>query len=322
LETSFLNFTIKDARQFAVKQILENLAFSFEISPEVAFLEVDLLLGEALKVQYAKVISRTDILSLQNEILLQSTSSFFSELLGRRLKGEPIEYILKQKEFYGNNIFVDNRVLIPRSETEMLVSEALKIFTLNQNESFCLLEAGVGSGAVIASIVLELKKLNKLDHIKKISAFDISQDALEVSKINFKLSGLNSLIEVSQNSIFDFKINDYILENQAENYIFLSNPPYLDLRDEMVSLAVKEFEPEIALFSEDLGFAHIESLIQVFADSYDTCLQLKVKANLILEIGYNQGDRVKLLVKKWPYLVCEILKDLSNNDRVVCISFG
>ena len=202
-------------------------------------LDSELLLCFALK------SSREKILINLNTNIKKKNFDKFKKLLSRREKKEPMAYIIKKKEFWRNNFFVNNDVLIPRPETELIVEEVLKNIYPNTTRS--LLEIGTGSGCIVISIIKE--RLNCIA-----TATDVSKKALNIAKFNAKMHHLTNKIKFINIDIDKIKYNKY-------DFI-ISNPPYIkkfNLR--RLDESIKSFEPHLALEAGIDGLRVIKKII-------------------------------------------------------------
>lgn len=314
-DQSFLNgLTIKELRQKSAFAIADALLISFDES----LIETDILLLLSLNYEVieSKQISRSGIYSILNDQLEEVKLNQYKSFLAKRLAGLPVAYLTKQKDFYSYSFYVDQRVLIPRPETELLVDKVVELVKLNPDKKINIYDIGVGSGAIICSSVLELIRLGFIENIQSAIGVDLSAAALEVAKLNIKRFNLENSIELIQGSLLGpIKLND----NLSGLNIIVSNPPYLDFADENVCKRVKTFEPHIALFSEQAGMSHYEKLISDFSVTCSDSPQLVGNSHLVLEIGYNQADKVECLVQKAKNLALTIEKDLGNMPRLVHI---
>ena len=223
----------------------------------------------------------------------EKTEREFLDIINRREKNEPIQYILKSANFYGREFYVDERVLIPRNETELSVEKILKI--ANEKDFHKILEIGAGSGAICVTLALESKSL-------KVFASDISEDALEVVKINREKYHAENLKLIKSN----------LFENISESFdIIFSNPPYIKTAE--IENLQKEvgFEPKLALDGGDDGLNFYREITK------KSCEYLKKGGFLCFEIGYDQGEDVKKILRENSYKNIEILKDFQGYDRVI-----
>ena len=217
------------------------------------------------------------------------------EGLKKLKKNIPVQYIVGSVNFYGINIKVDENVLIPRFETEYLVEKTIKYVKKYLKEPIKIIDLGTGSGAI--SISLKTKLNCEVDGI------DISLKALNVAKENAKLNNVE----------INFYQSD-MLENVKGKYdLIISNPPYISY-DEKVEKIVKENEPNIALFAKNEGLEFYEKILKRVNNN------IKTPGIIAFEIGMNQGDKIKQIVKKYiKYTDIKIEKDLTNRDRYIFI---
>lgn len=245
-----------------------------------------------------KNLSFTDfIFAIQQEITPEE-KEFVESIYKQLVAHVPAQYIIGLAEFYGMELKVDERVLIPRPETEELVE---LILTENPKPNLSVLDIGTGSGA----IALALAK-NHPDWL--VTASDISPDALNLASENASLQDLK----------ISFKKSDCFAEI-AENYdIIVSNPPYISRADESeVGLNVLHSEPHLALFAEEDGLAIYRKIAE------DAKNHLREGGKIYLEIGYKQGHSVPALFRKYlPEKRVRTLKDQFGQDRMVVVDDG
>ena len=245
-----------------------------------------------------KNLSFTDfVFALQQEVM-EEEEVFVKGIFQQLAAHKPAQYIIGQADFYGMPLKVDERVLIPRPETEELVE---LILAENPEANLSVLDIGTGSGA----IALALAK-NRQDW--SVTAADISQDALDLASENAKNQKLN---------IF-FKKSDCFAEISEKYDIIVSNPPYISREDESeVGLNVFNSEPHLALFADEDGLAIYRRIAE---DAKD---YLKDGGKIYLEIGYKQGQSVPELFRKYlPEKRVRTLKDQFGQDRMVVVDDG
>ena len=245
-----------------------------------------------------KNLSFTDfVFALQQEVTKEE-ENFVEEIYQQLVAHKPAQYIIGHADFFGMQLKVDERVLIPRPETEELVE---LILVENLEDKLKVLDIGTGSGA----IALALAK-NRPDW--SVTAADISQDALELASENAKNQNLN---------IF-FKKSDCFAEISEKYDIIVSNPPYISREDESeVGLNVLHSEPHLALFADEDGLAIYRRIAEDATD------YLKDGGKIYLEIGYKQGQSVPELFRKYlPEKRVRTLKDQFGQDRMVVVDDG
>lgn len=222
--------------------------------------------------------------------------------LARVLKGEPYQYVINEQEFYGNKYYVDERVLIPRLETEELVDNVIKVINDEfKDKQIDIVDIGTGSGCIAIS-------LKKYINLSNVFASDISFDAIQVASLNAR----NNETEIT------FLQGDLLQPLISKNIrvdVIVSNPPYISNKKEVEDRVLK-YEPSLALFSLN-GIDFYENILK---DSYKI---LKEKAIIAFEFNYDQKDDLKLLIKKYyPHSRVKFYKDMFHNWRfvIVCIN--
>lgn len=221
----------------------------------------------------------------------------YDKVLCELKAGKPIQYIIGNVNFYGNTIEVNESVLIPRFETELLVEKTItKIKKYFPNQKVSIIDLGTGSGC----IAISLKK--NLD--ATVDALDISKDALELAKINAQ----------KNNTEINF-INDDMTTYQEKKYdIIISNPPYIRF-DEPIMDIVKNNEPQVALYAKEDGLYYyrkiLENITNITNDKFLICF----------EIGLNQSTTIVDIAKKHldnVFIIVE--KDYSDKERFIFIT--
>ena len=245
-----------------------------------------------------KNLSFTDFVFSLQQGVTEEEKQFVEEIFKKLAAHIPAQYIIGHAEFFGMQLKVDERVLIPRPETEELVE---LILTENPEKNLKVLDIGTGSGA----IALALAK-NRPDW--SVTAADISQDALDLSLENANAQNLN----------LSFIKSDCFSEISAKYDIIVSNPPYISRADEVeVGLNVLHSEPHLALFADEDGLSIYRRIAE---DSKD---YLNDGGKIYLEIGYKQGQSVPaLFMENLPEKRVRTLKDQFGQDRMVVIDDG
>lgn len=259
-----------------------------------AKLEIRVLLGHALSVNRAWLIAH------EHDPLDEAALAHYQRLIARRLKGEPIAYILGEKEFFGRNFKVAPGVLIPRPETELLVELALE-----KSASYAiprLLDLGTGSGCIAISLALECAKGHaKCDAKCDISAVDYSTEALNIARNN--ASRLGAAVNFYQGSWFGA-----LPESTSRFDLIISNPPYIAEADD--HLAALSYEPEQALTSGADGLRDIRLIVQ------GARAHLNPGGWLLLEHGWDQAKAVQALLLEHGFQAVETRADLAGIGRV------
>ena len=217
------------------------------------------------------------------------------EGIERLQNGEPVQYIVGNVNFYGNEIKVNKNVLIPRFETEELVEYTISYIKKMFKEKINIIDLGTGSGCI--AITLK-KKINS-----NVSAIDISKEALEVARENAK----KNKVEI------DFIQND-MLDNISNKFdVIISNPPYISKNEEIQDI-VRKNEPSLALYADNEGLYYYEKIIKQAKKN------LKEKFIIAFEIGYMQGDKIKKIAEQdYPKAEVVLKKDLQGKDRFIFI---
>ena len=245
-------------------------------------------------VRHITGLSATDLVLSHDKKIPSEYIERLNELTDRRIKGEPLQYILGTQEFMSLEFKVTPDVLIPRADTETLVEYVIE---KTKNKGFSLLDIGTGTGCIPLSIAF----YNKNAFVRGI---DINENAIGISKEN-----ANNL-KLTERA--DFKICDILTGCPDGKYdVITSNPPYIESDViETLQIEVKDFEPRLAL---DGGAGGLDFYRRI-CDISPTLLSKN--GLLVFEIGYNQGQAVSDLMKK-DFENIEIIKDLCGNDRVV-----
>jgi len=229
------------------------------------------------------------------ELLSLDQSEKFKSLIERRKKGEPIAYIINKKEFWKDEFFINKGVLIPRPDTELIVEEVLKIYS--KDMQLQVLDIGTGSGCILLSILRERPNFYG-------TGIDISKKSINVSKFNTKQLNLMNRAKFFHSSVDNFKIGKYDL--------IVSNPPYIELLNlKYLEKDVVNFEPKLALSGGFDGFLKIRKVIN------KARTLIKKNGKFILEIGFNQKNKVKRILKDEGFYINKAIKDYGNNDRCI-----
>lgn len=258
-------------------------------------LEATLVLSKLLRVDKVYIYTHG------KEKVSPSVKEKFIKLMEKRATGYPIQYILKEKEFMGLDFYIEEGVLVPRPDTEILVEYILNyIDEKYKNESINFLDLGFGSGAIALSIAYYRRNVN-------VYGVDIGDIPLKVGYINkdrFKLDN----VKLYKGDLFQ-GIEGLGLEGKF--HIIASNPPYIPIEDiEMLQTEVK-YEPLDALAGGEDGLDYYRNIIPKAKD------YLCPQGLLIFEIGYDQSKRIKNILIEEGYKNIQILKDLQGLDRVI-----
>lgn len=250
------------------------------------------------KILLAELLQKNplELLNYLDDIVPEELSKKYQEEVLALESGKPLQYVIGSVNFYGNRFHVDERVLIPRFETEELVENTIEYIKKYFTEPVDILDLGCGSGVI--GLTLENKvSTNSVDLV------DISKDALEVSKINGE--HLNSKAQYIESDFFDKveKLYDVII----------SNPPYIK-DDEEIEEIVKENEPHLALYAGKDGLDCYEKILK------EASFYMKEKSILAFEIGNTQASAITELIHKYlENIKVVVKKDLQGRDRMIFI---
>ena len=229
------------------------------------------------------------------ELLNSEHLEKFKNLIERRKKGEPIAYLINKKEFWKNEFFVNKDVLIPRPDTELIIEQVIKIYS--KESQIQVLDIGTGSGCILLSILKERTNFYG-------TGIDISKKSINISKFNAKQLNLTNRVKFFHSSVDNFKIGKYDL--------IVSNPPYIELLNlKYLEKDVVNFEPKLALSGGFDGFSKIRKVIN------NASSLIKRNGKFILEIGFNQKNKVRNILQEKGFYVNKVVKDYGNNDRCI-----
>jgi len=234
------------------------------------------------------------ILNIRNT-LTQEKFNYFKYLISKRAKGKPVAYLLKKKFFWKHEFYVNENVLIPRPDTELIVEE---ILNLMKNKKFVnILEIGIGSGCILLSVLKEKKGFVG-------TGIDISSECLKACKNNISKLKVKNKINLFNSDVDNFNIGKYDL--------IISNPPYIKKSNlKYLEKDVIDFEPKLALNGGFDGLSEIRKVINKSSEL------IKKNGKLVLEIAFDQKIEVKRLLKDKGFYINKVLKDLGKNDRCI-----
>ena len=252
-------------------------------------LDSEILLSNSIKRDKKHIILNP------KEILNSEQLGKFKSLIERRKKGEPIAYIINKKEFWKDEFFVNKDVLIPRPDSELIIEQVLKIYS--KDVQLQVLDIGAGSGCILLSILKERSNFYG-------TGIDISKKSINVSKFNAKQLNLTNRVKFFHSSVDNF--------NNGKYDIIVSNPPYIkQLSLKYLEKDVVNFEPKLALSGGFDGFSKIRKVIN------KASILIKKNGKFILEIGFNQKNKVIKILKEEGFYVNKAIKDYGNNDRCI-----
>ncbi|MDA7837234.1 peptide chain release factor N(5)-glutamine methyltransferase [Candidatus Pelagibacter sp.] len=252
-------------------------------------LDSEILLSDSIKRDKKHIILNP------KEILNSEQLVKFKSLIERRKKGEPIAYLINKKEFWKDEFFVNKDVLIPRPDSELIIEQVLKIYL--KDVQLQVLDIGTGSGCILLSILKERSNFYG-------TGIDISKKSINISKFNAKQLNLTNRVKFFHSSVDNF--------NNGKYDIIVSNPPYIEqLSLKYLERDVVNFEPKLALSGGFDGFSKIKKVIN------KASILIKKNGKFILEIGFNQKNKVIKILKEEGFYVNKAIKDYGNNDRCI-----
>ena len=273
---------IENAIKNACKELKKNNISS-------ALLDSELLLSKVINKD-----RRFILLNLDKE-LNQRDQDSFKNLIIKRSKGKPLAHLTGIKSFWKYDFKINEKILIPRPDSEIIIEEVLDIYKNKNNLNF--LEIGIGSGCIALSILKEKKSFLA-------SGVDLSRDCIKICRYN-----ANKLGVVNRIKLMKLDVDNLI----THKYDFIvSNPPYVKKFDlKKLNKEVKDFEPRLAL---DGGLEGLSVIRKVVKKSSEL---IKTHGKLILEIGYDQKESVKKILNDNNFYINKVAKDLAKNDRCI-----
>ncbi len=245
----------------------------------------------------AKIINKD-----KNYILLNYSTTInkndlnnFYKLIEQRSLGKPVAYLTKKKSFWNSEFIVSNDTLIPRPDTELVVDNALKL--TKQRNKLNILDIGVGSGCILLSILKERQDFFG-------TGIDKSEKCLNISKMNAINLKISSRVKLYKSDVDKFNLGKYDL--------IVSNPPYINTcKIKYLEKDVAEFEPRLALDGGLDGLSEIRKVIKKSSEL------IKKNGKFILEIGFDQKNKVINLLNKEGFYINSTQKDFGKNDRCI-----
>lgn len=253
-------------------------------------IEIELLLAKVSGLSRAKLLAYPEIKLSTNEI------RDFEDLVNKRHSNIPLQYLLGTQDFMGLEFVVNKSVLIPRSDTEVLVEETLHL-AQKTGGSLKILDLCTGSGAIGISLAHYLPEID-------VTAVDISPEALDIARANAKRHKVSNRVKFIQGDLFQPIGGEFF-------HIITSNPPYISSSEmEELPQDVKK-EPFLALWGGKDGLDFYRKIIR------ESVNYLIPSGWLLVEIGWQQGEAVRNLFIEKGFSQCEIIKDWADHDRVV-----
>ena len=272
--------------QLAITEGAKILKDKFVKNP---FLDSELLMSKVVKKDKKYLLLNHD-----QEVKIEDLK-YFKKLIEKRANGQPIAYLINKKFFWKSEFYVTNGTLIPRPDTEVIVEQVLKLYKYKDRVN--ILDIGIGSGCILLSILKE--KVNSYG-----TGIDISRNCLNISKINAKYLNVEARLKLFKTNVDKFNLGKYDL--------IISNPPYIKKHSlKYLERDVVGFEPHQALDGGIDGLSEIRKVIKKSSEL------IKKNGKFVLEIGFDQKNRVINILKKEGFYINNILRDLANNYRCI-----
>lgn len=280
----------KDFKKENINLLTKSISYLKKYSVPNARIDAEYIFSQVLNLKRNSLLLNFNI-----EISSEKKEIIRNYIYRRGKKREPLQYILKEWEFYGYPINVDSRVLIPRQETEILVEECKKLLLGEKNPK--ILDIGTGSGAISIALGKEISD-------SEVLGIDVSEAALEVANSN---KDLNSALNV------EFKKSDLFENIEFRSYsLIVSNPPYIPSEEyEKLMPEVRGYEPKLALTDNGDGYYFYKKIVK------EAWEYLKNGGYLALEVGYNQGETVASFMEKKGYKLLGRVLDYNGLERVI-----
>ena len=255
------------------------------------YLDSEILMAKAIEKD------RKYVLLNSNRNLDRNYIKFFQKLIKQRSYGKPIAHLINKKFFWDSEFIVSKDTLIPRPDTELIIEKVLELTA--QKKKINLLEIGIGTGCVLLSILKERGSFYG-------TGIDISKNCLNVTKLNAIKLKVSSNLKLYKSNVDKFNLGKYDL--------IISNPPYIKKsKIKYLEKDVAKFEPKLALDGGVDGLSEIRKVIKKSSEL------IKKNGKFVLEIGFDQKNKVISLLKKEGFYINSINKDLAYNDRcIVC----
>ena len=259
--------------------------------------------GDTIPVSEKKLLL-SHVLGLSNEKLNLTQSEKvqekdlknFEQLINRRKNSEPIAYLTNIKSFWKNDFYIDQSVLIPRSDSELLIESVIEYFP-DLTKTYNFLDLGSGSGCLIISLLNEYL-------LSSGTGVEIDKEAIKVSEKNKEF-----LLNKDRLKFLERDFSNY---DTSSFDIIISNPPYISFEEKKdIMKEVRNYEPSKALFADEKGLYFYRKIIENLSK------HLKRKQFLFLEVGINQPDGVVKILKNNNFNVVSIKKDISNIPRCI-----
>ena len=252
-------------------------------------LDSEILMAKTIKKDRNYILLNSDSVLNKNDL-----NSFF-RLIEQRSLGSPVAYLTNKKFFWNSEFFVTNDTLIPRPDTELIIENVLN--STKQKNKINILDIGIGSGCILLSILKERKNFYG-------TGIDISKKCINISKINAVKLKVSSRLKLYKSDVDKFNLGKYDL--------IVSNPPYIKTSKlKYLERDVAKFEPRLALDGGLDGLSEIRKVIKKSSEL------IKKNGKFILEIGFDQKNKVINILKKEGFYINSTQKDIAHNFRCI-----
>ena len=270
-----------------IDELLTKAGLKLEIVSDSPALDAEVLLGFILKKERSYLRAWSEKKLDPEQILA------FENLVKQRFQGMPIAYLTGKREFWSREFKVNNNVLIPRADTELLIELSLEV--ISKDEPYRIIDLGTGSG--IIAITLAAERANA-----EVTAVDMCQDALQIAKENAATYDLKNIF---------FKQSSWFTSIEKTQFdLIVSNPPYIAQNDPHLQQGDLRFEPQHALVAANNGLSDISIIAEMALD------YLKPKGQLLIEHGCEQQEAVEAIFQQFGYCNIQTHRDLANLPRV------
>ena len=284
-------WTIKDVLLWTSEYFKKNDIQSAQLNAEMIIAKVLNCSRMELYLKYDKPLNLIERKEIRN-------------LVKKRATHYPIQYLLGETEFYGYKFLVDEGVMIPRPETEILVDAVISYIKQSNNDQWNILDIGTGTGIIPISIYKYFK--NKEINMQFL-AIDISETALENVRKNIAFHKIKN-IQIVKSNLFEN------LTDGMKFDIIISNPPYISAKEmESLQKEIREYEPKTALLGGENGLIYYQNILEK-ADNF-----LNQYGKVFFEIGANQKDDMEKIIHHLDYKLIDIIKDYNDLYRVLII---
>lgn len=286
------DLTIEQAIAYA-REYLDAQLHQADTTPETS--ASDIVSEIYMLLQHITNYSKATLIAHPETQLSATEKKQFLNYLARRDEGEPIAYITEQRAFWTLDLKVTKGVLIPRPDTELIIETALPL--LKNNPHAHILDLGTGSGCIALALAREFPESH-------IIACDISATCIDIAKHNALTHNIHNV---------HFMRSHWFSEIHGKQFdLIVSNPPYISEDDAYIDEEVEAYEPDIALFSEQNGYADLFHIIE------NAPAFLRADATLILEHGFQQAETVRMHMRENGYTDIQSHCDLQLHERITC----